>query len=84
MTYVYSLAVDPLDKKTVYVGLLDQGMSLREGLWKYDGRNWEHLSMGEMFEGMAVLVLEFNPYVPGQLLIGTDGQGLYIMGEEDD
>ena len=85
MTYVQSLAVDPRDRNVVYVGLRDQGMSLRAGLWRYDGRNWEHLSPDQPFVGMGIAVLEFNPCVSGQLLIGTDGQGLYIgeIGGED-
>ncbi len=82
LTSIASLAVDPRDREMVYVGLTDEGFSLREGLWKYDGETWEHISIDKMFEGMAASMLEFNPYVPGQLLIGTDGQGLYIMGEE--
>jgi hypothetical protein len=63
-------------------------MSFKEGLWRFDGNEvneeerWEHLSAGEPLEGMAMHALEFNPYVEGQLLICTGGQGLYILQEE--
>jgi hypothetical protein len=78
ITFVSSLAVDRWDKAVIYVGLSEEGMSSREGLWRYDGESWEHLSQERPFTGIGVKVLETNFSAPGQLLIGTDGQGLYI------
>ncbi len=78
MTYVSSIAVDRDDRKVVYISLRDQGMSNRSGLWKYDGKSWSHLSPDQPFKGMGVSVLRINPLKPSQLLVGTDGQGLYI------
>jgi hypothetical protein len=54
-------------------------MSKREGLWRFDDRsdNWTHVSLNQVFEGMNVSALAFNPYRTGQLLFGTWGQGFY-------
>ncbi len=78
LTHIRALAVDPRDPEVVYVGLEDEAFSSLEGLWRFDGEDWEHISSGEPFEGMGIMTLEFNTHVPGQLLIGTNGQGVYL------
>lgn len=83
-TWVKALAVNPRNRRDVYVGLMDNGMSARAGLWRYDGRGWEHVSPNQLFKGVGILSLEFNPYVPGQLLVGTNGQGLYLRTLENE
>ncbi len=83
MTWVSSLAVDPGNREVVYVGLTGRGMSKREGLWHYDGDEWGHISADQIFEGIDILSLNFSPIVPDQLLVGTNGQGLYIRTLEE-
>jgi len=76
-TYVEALAVDPADPDVVYAGLYTEAFQAEAGLWVCDHGSWDHLSDGELFEGVPVTALAFSPHVPGQLIVGTHGQELY-------
>jgi len=77
LTHVKSLTVDPENKDKVYVGLSCYNFMAKEGLWFYDGTDWEHLSDGEIFQGMGVACSTIRTTTPKRLAIGTDGQEIY-------
>lgn len=85
LTVVSALAVDPGDSDVVYVGLDRPGFMKQEGLYRYDGSSWEHLSEGEEFAGIGVTALEIDTTTTDStLVIGTRGLDLYFMSTNDD
>ncbi len=81
-THVWSMAVHPTIPDILYVGLDNGGMSSRNGLWVcyVPTRTWAHVSPACEFLGMGIYSIGFNPSVPNQHLIGTSGQGAYVLG----
>jgi hypothetical protein len=79
LTVVEALAVDPRDANTIYAGLTRIGFRDQEGVWKYDGSSWTHMSANTAFEGVGVGALATSDAtVDSMLLIGTEGLELYF------
>ena len=89
----YAVCISPYDDELVYFGLNRKGSHcpycanvgmLREntGLWSVDlsGSSpvWTYEAEGTDAEGVVVKSIAFNPYVEGQMIVGTWGQGLYL------
>lgn len=74
---VEALAVYPSSPDYVYAGLTASGFSQSEGIWVHNGTSWSWASHYDDYNGPGVKDLAFNPYVPGQLLMGTLGIGLW-------
>ncbi|MBU0742657.1 CRTAC1 family protein [bacterium] len=90
---VETLVYSPYDDHIVFLGINLKGTALPElsnvgclheytGLWKLDMTDpdhpvWTYEFANTMAEGIVVEDIAFNPYVTGQLVIGTFGQGLY-------
>ncbi len=72
-----ALVVDPHDPDRLYAGLSGYGYSHSKGVWICNGTTWSFASESEDYIGMNVLSLNFNPYVDGQLVMGTSGIGLW-------
>ena len=74
---VEALAVYPSSPDYVYAGLTGDGFSQSEGIWVHNGTSWNWASHYELYNGPGVLDLAYNPYVPGQLMMGTRGIGVW-------
>ena len=77
---VQCMAVHPSYPDYVYVGMETQGFSQCEGIWAVNGTSWNWASRYEPYNGPYPCELTFNPYVQGQLLMGTHGTGLWRNG----
>lgn len=78
LTDVRALAVDPCNANTVFAGLWGEGLNKKAGLWKYASGTWTHVSNNQVFYGMSVTALGFNPDKQGRLMVGSHGQELYF------
>lgn len=77
---VQCMAVHPSYPDYVYAGLETQGFSQCEGIWAVNGTSWSWASQYEPYNGPYPCELAYNPYVQGQLLMGTHGTGLWRNG----
>ena len=70
---IHAVAIDPLDSKTVYAGSV-------AGLYRSPdaGKSWKVISD----TGLVINVIGLHPKRPGRIILGTEGDGVYISEDK--